>query len=292
TVGTPIAGQSATIGAAVSAAGYQCRLSRSVPRSIHSCWYGPGSGAGWFGSRWFGTPIAYGRSLYRWVARRPVQCPFMKPTEIAALRVPGRPTLSPDGRQVIVSVSYPDLAADAYAAHLWLARTDGAAPARQLTHGWRDGEPVWSPDGRWVAFTRAERDPANGEVGKPQLWVLPACGGEPRRLTDHPLGVSAPVWIPDATKLAYLARVPEPSRYGTDDQVAPDAEPPRRITSFRYRWDDIGFIIGRRSHVWTVDITGGEPVRVTDGDADHTGVDWSPDGDLLAFAAARHPGAG
>lgn len=216
----------------------------------------------------------------------------MKPTEIAALRVPGRPALSPDGRQVVVSVRYPDLAADEYTAHLWLARTDGSAPARQLTHGWHDSEPVWSPDGRWVAFTRAERDAATGVVGKPQLWLLPVCGGEPRRLTDHPLGVSAPVWSPDATRLAYLARVPEPGRYGTDDQVPPEAEPPRRITSFRYRLDDLGFLIDRRSHVWTVDITGGEPVRVTDGDADHTGVDWSPDGELLTFAAARHPGAG
>lgn len=216
----------------------------------------------------------------------------MNPSDLSALRAPGTPTLSPDGRHAVVAVRYPDLDADEYASQLWLAPTDGSAPARALTHGWRDTEPGWSPDGRWLAFVRAERDETTGKVGKPQLWLLPVDGGEPRRLTDHPLGISGPVWSPDSTRLAYHARVPEPGRYGTDEQVPPQAEPPRRITTLRYRLDDLGFFIDRRSHIWVVDLAGGAPVQVTDGDFDHVGVDWSPVDDLLTFAAARHPGAG
>jgi dipeptidyl aminopeptidase/acylaminoacyl peptidase len=212
----------------------------------------------------------------------------MKASDIAAMRAPSRPTLSPDGRHAVVSVRYPDLDADEYAAHLWLVPTDGTAPARQLTQGWRDTDPRWSPDGRWLAFLRAERDPATGKVGKPQLWLLPAHGGEGRRLTDHPLGAGEPAWSPDSIRLAYTARVPEPGRYGTDERVDPAGEPPRRITTLSFRLDNLGFFIDRRSHVWLVDIDGGEPVRVTDGDFDHVGVDWSPAGDLLTFAAARH----
>ncbi|MPZ28034.1 MAG: alpha/beta fold hydrolase [Micromonosporaceae bacterium] len=217
----------------------------------------------------------------------------MKPSDLPALRVPGAPTLSPDGRHAVVSVRYPDLETDEYIAHLWLVPTDGSAPARRLTNGWRDTDPRWSPDGRWVGFVRAERDPATGKVGKPQLWLLPADGGEGRRLTDHPLGVAEPVWSPDSGRLAYTARVPEPGRYGTDEQVGPEAEPPRRITTLSFRVDNLGFLTDRRAHVWVVDIDGdGEPVRVTDGDFDHDGVDWSPNGELLTFVAARHPGAG
>jgi dipeptidyl aminopeptidase/acylaminoacyl peptidase len=215
----------------------------------------------------------------------------MKPSDLTALRVPGVPTLSPDGRQAAVSVRHPDLETDEYAAHLWLVPTDGSEPARRLTHGWRDTDPRWSPDGRWLAFVRAERDSA-GKVGKPQLWLLPAAGGEARRLTDLPLGVAEPVWSPDSIRLAFTARVPEPGRYGTDELIPAEAEPPRRITVLGFRVDNLGFFLDRRSQVWLVELDGGEPVQVTEGDFDHTGVDWSPSGDLLAFAAGRHPGTG
>jgi dipeptidyl aminopeptidase/acylaminoacyl peptidase len=181
-----------------------------------------------------------------------------------------------------------DLPADDYRSDLWLLSTDGVAEPRKLTHGWRDGAPRFSPDGAWVAFTRAERDAA-GKVGKPQIWILPVYGGEPRRLTDHPLGAGTPVWSPDSTRLAYLARVPEDGRYGTADGIDPDKEPPRRITGLRYKLDNLGYLGDRPQHVFTIGLDGTEPVQVTSGEVDHGGgPDWSADGELLTFAAARH----
>ncbi len=214
----------------------------------------------------------------------------MKPADIFLARTPGAPSLAPDGRRAVVAVRGIDPDADDYTSQLWLVPTDGSGPPRQLTRGWRDDRPRWSPDGAWIAFTRAERG-ADGKVGKPQLWVLPVAGGEPLRLTDHPLGAGAGAWSPDSTRLAYQARVPEEGRYGTADGIGPEKEPPRRITTYLYRLDGLGFTNDRRAHVWVVDLAG-ESHQVTHGDFDHGEPDWSPAGDLLTFAASRHEGAG
>ncbi len=215
----------------------------------------------------------------------------MRPTDLALLRTPGVPTVSPDGRIAVVAVTRLDLEADEYRSQLWAVPTDGSAPARPLTSGHRDADPAFSPDGRWLAYLSAEPD------GKPQVHVLPTAGGTSRRLTDHHLGAGAPVWSPDSRRLAYTARVPEEGRYGTVEGVSPAAEPPRLITTLQYRLDDVGFLADRRSQVFVLDlpvdaaddaVPAPDPVQVTTGDADCTDVTWRPDGAALAFVSARH----
>ncbi|MGZ4606051.1 MAG: S9 family peptidase [Blastococcus sp.] len=215
----------------------------------------------------------------------------MRPTDLALLRTPGVPTVSPDGRIAVVAVTRLDLDGDEYRSQLWAVPTDASAPARPLTSGHRDTAPTYSPDGRWLAYLSAEPG------GRPQLWVLPTAGGAGRRLTDHHLGAGAPVWSPDSRRLAYTTRVPEHGRYGTVDGVAPGAEPPRLITTLQYRRDAVGFLGDRRSQVFVLDLPAdfaddagspAEPVQVTTGDADCSDVTWRPDGAELAFVSARH----
>jgi dipeptidyl aminopeptidase/acylaminoacyl peptidase len=218
----------------------------------------------------------------------------MRPNDLALLRTPGVPTVSPDGRIAVVTVGRPDLEADEYRSQLWAVPTDASAPARPLTSGHQDSAPAFSPDGRWLAYLSAEPG------GRPQIWLLPTAGGAPRRLTDHHLGAGAPVWSPDSRRLAYTARVPEHGRYGTVDGVGPGAEPPRLITTLQYRRDAVGFLDDRRSQVFVLTLPADfeddteplpEPVQVTTGDADCADVTWRPDGAELAFVSARHPRA-
>jgi dipeptidyl aminopeptidase/acylaminoacyl peptidase len=208
----------------------------------------------------------------------------MLPADLALLRIPSAPSLSPDGRLVVAAVGRIDLEANAYRGDLWVTATDGSAPPRRFTAGKRDGRPRFSPDGRWIAFLRA------GDEDKPQLHVMPSDGGEPRRVCEHPLGAEAFAWSPDSTRIAYLARLPEPGRYGSDKDVPPEKEPPRRITTFQYRLDNLGFTGDRRPHVFVVDALaeGAEPVQLTRGDYDHGDPTWSPDGRTVTFVSARH----
>jgi dipeptidyl aminopeptidase/acylaminoacyl peptidase len=208
----------------------------------------------------------------------------MQIADLSRIRQLSDPTLSPDGTQAVIAVSRMDVEDDEYRSDLWIVATDGSAPPRQLTFGPDDSSPVFSPDGQWLAFVRAPKE------GKPQIHVLPTAGGDARKLTDHPLGASGPVWCPQSRRLAYVARIPEPGRYGTEKEITPGKEPPRRITSRKYRLDNLGFTIDRRPHVFVVDVEGGEPRQLTDGDVDDASPAWSPDGDWIAFASARHPG--
>jgi Tol biopolymer transport system component len=115
----------------------------------------------------------------------------MLPADLALLRIPSAPSLSPDGRLVVVAVGRIDLEANAYRGDLWVTPTDGSAPPRRFTAGKRDGRPRFSPDGRWIAFLRAS------DEDKPQLHVMPSDGGEPRRVCEHPLGAEAFAWSSD-----------------------------------------------------------------------------------------------
>ncbi|HMC55663.1 MAG TPA: hypothetical protein VKH19_10855, partial [Gemmatimonadaceae bacterium] len=56
-----------------------------------------------------------------------------------------------------------------------------------------------SPDGRWLLFSSAVRS------GPAHLWVMPAGGGTPRRLTDGAHDEVSPVWFPSGKRIAYAS---------------------------------------------------------------------------------------
>jgi tricorn protease len=85
----------------------------------------------------------------------------------------------------------------AYGGYLWSVPRDGG-DARQLTTGGHEGLPVFSPDGKWIAFT-ALYD------GNADVFVVPAEGGEPRRLTWHPGADVAVGWTPDGKRVLFYS---------------------------------------------------------------------------------------
>lgn len=207
----------------------------------------------------------------------------MKPADICRLHSISSPTLSPDGGRAVFVLTRPDLEEDAYLSSLWSVPTDGSEQPMRLTRGDRDSGAVHSPDGRWIAFLRPDQDK------RPQIHVLPADGGEPWKITDHPLGAESPAWSPDSTRITYTARIPQEGRY---TEGTPGKEPPRRITTLMYRVDGLGFFTDRRRQIFVsspIDPSGqaGEPVQVTDTGLDHSGPRWTPDGTELVFEAAE-----
>lgn len=85
----------------------------------------------------------------------------------------------------------------AYGGYLWTVPREGGA-ARQLTTGGHESSPVFSPDGKWIAFS------ANYD-GNRDVFVMPASGGEPKRLTWHPAQDGAVGWTPDGKKVLFVS---------------------------------------------------------------------------------------
>jgi len=110
-------------------------------------------------------------------------------------------------------------------------------------------------------------------------------GGEAVALTETTHGVAQPVWSPDGTRLAFVARTGEWKK--PEDRDALERSTPRVVTGIYSRFDGVGWFDVRRSHLFVISVEGGEPRQITDGDWDDADPAWSPDGGKLAFVSDR-----
>src|SRR5438128_2749010 len=91
---------------------------------------------------------------------------------------------------------------------LALACSASAQTFRQLTINdllkvRRVGDPQLSPDGKWIAYTVTDID-KTANRGIPQIYLVPASGGEPKLLGSG-LRSSSPRWSPDGKWIAYMS---------------------------------------------------------------------------------------
>lgn len=201
--------------------------------------------------------------------------------------------ISPDGQRVAFVVTTIDGQKHEYRSSLWMVSTTGGE-ARRFTMGTANAHsPVWSPDGRWLAFVseregepigKDEQEQKKHGKGKGQVWLIPTDGGEARQLTFMPHGASSPVWSPDGKRLLFSAAVGPIDEEGEDGKPLPKA---RVIDRLFYRLDGVGFIYERRQHLFLLDVAGGEPQQLTDGDWDDGDAAWSPDGQRIVFTSNR-----
>ncbi|MCA1578353.1 MAG: PDZ domain-containing protein [Acidobacteria bacterium] len=85
-----------------------------------------------------------------------------------------------------------------YAGDLWSVARDGGEASRLTTGVGREFSPLFSPNGQWIAFT-GEYD------GNVDVYVMPANGGVPRRLTYHPGADSLAGWTPDGRQVLLVS---------------------------------------------------------------------------------------
>jgi eukaryotic-like serine/threonine-protein kinase len=133
-----------------------------------------------------------------------------------ALPLPARPfrnlALSPDGQRLALTVRELDRS------EVWVTEI-GRGNLSRLTFEGDNVEPVWSPDGRWLAFAGARAG------GRYELYRVPADGsGPPERLLAGGNGRFPTSFSPDGRLLAFTEMTPGS---GSDLWVLPLGGAPR-----------------------------------------------------------------
>jgi len=202
--------------------------------------------------------------------------------------------ISPDGKWVAYTVATPDMEANRGASNIWVVPAAGGA-TMQLTQSGHDSSPVWSPDGKTLAFL-------SSRSGDSQVYLLSMDGGEAHALTKLSSGVDIVKWSPDGKTLAFTSSV-YPDCKDNDCNSKRDTEKEKSkvkahvAEQLLYRhWNE--WSEGKRSHLFVVPPDGSVPPRdLTPGAnydvpppplglrGDERDINFSPDGKEICFTA-------
>ena len=202
----------------------------------------------------------------------------------------GDPQISPDGHWVAFTVQSVDVAANKKPQQVWVVPLAAGAP-RQITHdGENNRRPRWSPDSKRIAYV-------SDRSGASQIWLMDPDGSNPKQATSFAAEADGVLFSGDGKNLLFTSAVyPE---CGADDACNKknlDAEKDNPVkariyTELLYRhwttWQS-----KRRSHLFSMPVTGGAPKDLTPGTRDVPpfsldGIgdyEISPDGTEVCYA--------
>ncbi len=193
------------------------------------------------------------------------------------------PQISPDGTEIIFTKGWVDKINDRRSSSIYIMNADGSRMRVLVEDG---SSPKWSPSGDRILYT------AGTESEGTEIFVRwmddEGAASQITHLENSPGNVE---WSPDGTQIAFTMSVDSDHPWPISLPGRPDGanwtEGPKVVDRLVYRRDRRGYIDGGYSHLFVVPADGGTARQLTDGDWNHNGVAWTPDGAEILFTSLR-----
>jgi dipeptidyl aminopeptidase/acylaminoacyl peptidase len=208
--------------------------------------------------------------------------------DLARLRSVDAVALSPDAARIAYTILYRDQPGRPYP-QIWVMDIASGRTSRLAGEKIVNSDPVWSPNGEWIAYVADE-----GTDHHAELMIAHPDGSGSRSLAPV-IGTNSPsknegndvTWSPDGKKIAFVSATPGP------ETAAATGDP---MVFTRYNYHTVGFGEGfsifndnRRRHIFVVDVGSRQVRQLTRENFDDHSIDWSPNGEEIVFASNREP---
>jgi Periplasmic protease len=201
------------------------------------------------------------------------------------------PALSPDGKKL----------AFVWRGDIWVTDGNGGRAYPVTSHVELDANPVFSPDGKWIAFSSTRN-------GNWDIFVVPTVGGEARQLTFSSGSEIATDWTPDGKTLIFTGKrdsvnstvfaldvatlrfkkLTEDYKNLGEVTTSPDG---KRIAFQRYGfpWTRPRYQGSAAAQLWTLDLPTGKRTALADNERQHLWPRWMPGGKEIVCVTYGEP---
>lgn len=206
------------------------------------------------------------------------------------IRFARTPDISPDGKLVAFS----------YLGDIWTVETIGGVARPVTLHEAHDYSPVFSPDGRTIAFS-------SNRHGSYDVFVVPAVGGKPQRLTFDSATDLVTGWTPDGKQVLFASTRGAAFPAGFELYTVPvEGSRVRRLSAcegkegvFSPKGDKLAYVRGsgtwyRKGYrgssnddLWVCNADGTNNQQLTTFNGQDTSPMWSPDGRFVYYVSEQ-----
>ncbi|MRN56900.1 alpha/beta hydrolase family protein [Paenibacillus monticola] len=190
------------------------------------------------------------------------------------------PAVHPLTSAVAYMVKEIDPVKNNYRTHIRVVSIEGEDDT-PLTDGDKDSSPLWSPDGKQLAFLRIKED------GK-QVWTVSADATRITQLTYAKRSVGNFVWSPDGKMILYSSKVSNDMNLESlslEEARKDEGSRGKMYNRTLPKAEGAGWWDGMYTHLFLLYLESGAITQLTSGNYNASQPAWSPDGQEIAFLA-------